>query len=172
MAGGLASRGGIDVWLSSLQHPTHAMPVHCTQRNKIISQFVAPYFAPAHHCLANWMDNLGQLCQWPLVNRSSETISPRSNCPCPGIFSTHSSPSFCCTSHYALTSSLLHQSYSLWLILNQSQHTAFPQERPVLLEDPILGKNKEYTQQSPIPTVPRRTLLLLAAKPQGELHQQ
>lgn len=127
---------------------------------------------PAHHYLANWMDSLGQLCQWPLVNRSSETNSPRSNCPCPGIFSTQSSPSFCCTSHYALTSSLLHHSYSLWLILNKSQHTAFPQERPVLLEDPILVKNRDYTQQSPIPIVPRRTLLLLAAKPQGELHQQ
>lgn len=47
MAGGLASDGETDVWLGSLQHPTHAMPGHCIQRNKIISQFVAPYFAPS-----------------------------------------------------------------------------------------------------------------------------
>lgn len=126
---------------------------------------------PAHHYLANWMDSLGWLGQWPLVNMISETISPRSNCPCPEIFSIQNRPSFCCTSHYTSTSSLRHQSCSLWLILNKSQHTALSWERLDLLEELSWG-NRDYTQQSPIPLVPRRTQLLLAAKPQGELRQQ
>lgn len=145
MAGGLASKGGADVGLSSVQHPTHAMPGHCTQRNEIISQFVAPYFAPSTSSpLPCKLDgqSAGSVAS---SHTSSETISPRSSCPCPEIFSIQNTPSFCCTSHYTLTFSLLHQSCSLWLILSKSQHTALPQERSVLLEDPVLEKHRDYS---------------------------
>lgn len=173
MARRLAFKGGTDfgAQLSAASHPCHAKSLYPEGQDYFSLRLFTLLHPPAHHYLANWMDNLGWLSQWPLVNMSSEIISPRNNCPCPEIFSIQNKPSFCCTSYYAPTFSLLHQS-TLWLILNKSQHTALPQERPVLLEDSVLGKHKDYMQQSPIPIVPRRTLLLWAATPQWELHQQ
>lgn len=133
------------VGLSSLQHPTHAMPGHCTQRNKIISQFVAPYFTPSTSsplpCQLHgqpWFAGSVASCQHELWNNF-----PQKQLPCLEIFSIQNKPSFCCTSHYTPTFSLLHQSCSLWLILNKSHHTAHPQERPVFLEDPVLGKHRD-----------------------------
>lgn len=42
------------------------------------------------------------------------------------------------------------------LILNKSRLAALPQERPDLLEEPVLGQQEDYMQQSLIPTLPRR----------------
>lgn len=175
MAGGLASKGGADVGLSSVQHPTHAMPGHCTQRNEIISQLVAPYFAPSTSsplpCKLDGQSwSVGSVAS---SHTSSETISPRSSCPCPEIFSIQNTPSFCCTSHYTLT----------FPYCTRAVPSDWSSARANILHSPrrdqsswkiLSWRNTGITAVS-YPHCAQEntaTLLLLAAMPQRELHQQ
>jgi len=80
----MPSSGGADLGLSSPQHPTRAVPCCCTQRNKIITEFLAPYFAASTSFLLPCKsDGQSPVGQRPLMDTSSETSSPRTSCLAP-----------------------------------------------------------------------------------------
>lgn len=97
---------------------------------------------------------------------------PQNQLPLPWNSQHSKQTMLCCTTVYTHAPSLLHQSCSLGLILNKSRLAALPQETPEHLEEPVLEKQGDHMQQTPIPILPRRTQTLLAAKPERELHQQ
>lgn len=80
IAGALPSNGGADAGLSSLQHPTHAMPCCCAQTNKIIyfTVVLAPYIAASTSlALPCNLDGQPPPGHWNPVDTSSETSSHR-----------------------------------------------------------------------------------------------
>lgn len=162
MAGGLAYNGGADVGLSSPQHPIRATPWCATapRGTRLFQTFwlLTLLHPPAYRFLANWMDNLRRVSGL-LRTRALKPVPPEQTM-------------LCCTTIYTQAPSLLHQSCSLWLILNKSWLAALAQERPDLLEEPVAGKQGDCIQQSRNPILPRRTLPLLAAKAERELYQQ